>query len=186
MTESIQIKRSACRFISAALLTLGALSSQAQETAGNPSAPTPAQKLTVDKQETDLDGDGTADLIYQKYMRADNVIMDRMDNADDSIIYQIFRENQMVVFLKWDKKTSSYSLTFSPGLQCRVDIKSRNGSTMDRIILMEGNQFLEEYNVDEKGNITPISETVFDLQISGRRSLEDGRILRRRGRPVRR
>ena len=55
---------------------------------------------------------------------------------------------------------------------------------MERIILMEGNKFLEEFTVDEKGNVAPISETVFELQITGRRSIEDGRTLRGRRVPV--
>lgn len=186
MTQSNQMKRGIFQLITVAALAVGSISSFAQQTEKDSAAPTPPNQLSVEKQETDLDNDGKPDLIYQKYKRADAVIMDRMDNADGSIIYQIFRENQMVLFLKWDEKASGYTLSFSPGLRCRVDIKSGNGNAMERIILMEGNKFLEEFYVDGKGNVTPLSEETFQLQISGRRSIEDGRILRRRGRPVQR
>lgn len=178
------MKRGIFLLFAATVMAVGSIAVSAQEAEKESAAPTSPNQLSVEKQETDLDNDGKPDLIYQKYKRADAVIMDRMDNADGSIIYQIFRENQMVLFLKWDDKASGYTLSFSPGLRCRVDIKSGNGSSMERIILMEGNKFLEEFSVDGEGNVKPLTEETFLLQISGRRSLEDGRILRRRGRPV--
>jgi len=168
-----------------AALSLSASTAFSQQAGKEKEAETTASispsKLTIETDETDLNGDGKPDIVFKKYLRAGSSIMERIDQADGIIIYQIMRNNQMVLFLNYTPKSNGYTVSFTPGLTCRIDIKSGKGNVMERIILMEGNKFLEEFTVDEKGNVTPISEGVFELQITGRRSIEDGRTLRRRG-----
>ena len=79
-------------------------------------------KLTIETDETDLNGDGKPDIVFKKYLRAGSSIMERIDQADGIIIYQIMRNNQMVLFLNYTPKSKGYTVSFTPGLTCRIDI----------------------------------------------------------------